>query len=235
VSYFITRAFRQHHKYPTRRYLKALPLGLAVALVCVFISRVSGFQPGYLYGVVVSLSFRESLPDRHNAHLTAISTLSTLSVALTAWFLWVPVNHVALEHANNIPLAVVDNFLGSVFVGGLVGTVVGLFPIEFMPGRTLAKWRKDVWAVIFFVALFLLIEVELRPESGPTHPGSAAIVTVVVLFVLFGGATLWMRRFFAQRAKSKVELVHLDPPGNPESVPDDDALPNAQSFDDVDG
>jgi hypothetical protein len=169
----------------------------------VLVSRLTNFEPGYLYGVVVSIAFVETLEERHNAHLTTISTLSTLGIALLAWFLWVPVNHFALEHGGNVIFAIIDDVLASIFIGGLVGTVIGLLPLAFMPGGTLAKWRKDVWAVVFFLAVFLLVEVELRPAAGPTHPGGAPIVTALVLFAIFGGGTFWMRHFFAKRTAAK--------------------------------
>jgi hypothetical protein len=204
IGWFISKWFRQHHHYPIHTYLHALPLGLGVAALCVVVSRLTNFEPGYLYGVIVSIAFVETLEERHNAHLTAISSLSTLAVALIAWFLWVPTNHFALEHGGNILLAIIDDVLASVFIGGLVGTVIGLLPLEFMPGGTLAKWRKDVWAIVFFVAVFLLVEVELRPAAGPTHPGGAPIVTALVLFAIFGGGTFWMRHFFAKRKAAKV-------------------------------
>jgi hypothetical protein len=203
LSWYITKVFRERHKYPTRTYLKALPLGLGVAAICVVISRATNFEPGYLYGIVVSIAFVESLEERHNAHLTVISTFSTLSVAILAWFAWIPMNHFAGLHPGNVPVALVDDVLGSIFVGGLVGTVIGLMPLEFMPGGALLKWRKDVWAIVFFVALFLLVAVELNPDSGPTHHGGAPVVTAIVLFVGFGGSTWLMRRYFIKRAAAK--------------------------------
>ncbi len=211
IGWFIARTFRARHRYPVHTYLHALPLGLVVAAFCVLVSRLTNFEPGYLYGVVVSIAFVENLEERHNAHLTAISTLSTLGVALIAWFLWVPVNHFAVEYGHNLILAIIDDVLASVFVGGLVGTVIGLLPLEFMPGGTLAKWRKDVWAGVFFLAIFLLVEVEIRPAAGPTHPGGAPIITVLVLFAIFGGGTFWMRHFFAARKAAK-DLSSLDTP-----------------------
>jgi len=240
LSWYIAKVFRNRHHYPTHTYLKALPLGLGVAALCVIISRVSNFEPGYLYGVVVSIAFVESLEDRHNAHLTVIATFSTLIVALLAWFAWVPVNHLALNHSGNIPIAIVDDVLGSIFVGGLVGTVVGMMPLEFMPGGTLLRWRKDAWAIVFFIALFLLIEVELNPASGPTHHGGAPIVTAIVLFVGFGGSTWLMRRYFAKRlaAKSATPALESATPALASATaalgpgPDVDPLINADSGDD---
>lgn len=219
VSWFVARQFRRHHRYGTSTYLKALPIGLGIAAVCVVISRLSNFQPGYLYGVIIGIAFAESVSDRHNAHLTAISTLSTLTVAISAWFLWIPVNHLAHLHASNIPLAVLDDVLGSVFIGGLVGTVIGLIPLTSLPGRTLTDWRKDAWLGLFFIAAFLLVSVELRPSAATTHPGAAPIVTVLVLFFLFGGGTFLMRWYFNRRAKLAT-LAVTSTPSQPSATPD---------------
>jgi hypothetical protein len=212
LAWFIDRAFRRHHQYPTQTYWRALPIGLAIALVCVLISRLSHFEPGYLYGVVVSVAFVGSLKDRHNAHLITISTISTLTVAVLAWMAWIPFNHLALEHGSNFIYGVIDDALASIFIGGIVGTVIGLIPLRGLPGENLSRWRKDVWALVFFVALFLLIEVELHPASGPSHTGAASIVTVIVLFVFFGGSTVAMRSFFAKRhAKKEAASVDVAP------------------------
>lgn len=200
ISWYVTRTFRKIRGYRLVSYRKALPLGLGIAALCVVISRISSFEPGYLYGIVVGVAFAETMNERHNAHLTAIASVATMAVALISWILWIPVNHIALEHAGFIPLAVLDNVLGSLFIGGLVGTTIGLLPLVLLPGRTLMNWRKDAWAVLFFIALFLLIEVELRPDSGPTKPSNAPWITAIFLFVLFGGATFAMRRYFSKHA-----------------------------------
>jgi hypothetical protein len=203
VSWYIAKTFRRVHKYPSHTYLRALPMGLVIAAACVLVSRLSHFEPGYLYGVVVSIAFIESMEDRHSVHLIAISTLSTLAVGLLAWFAWIPVNHFALESGSNVVEVILDDALASIFAGALIGSVIGLLPLEGLPGGHLSKWRKDVWGVIFFVALFLLIEVELNPDSGPTHPGGAPVVTAIVLFVIFGGLSFGLHRYFALRSESK--------------------------------
>jgi hypothetical protein len=201
LSWVTGRRFRQWHKYPTETYLRALPLGLAVEALSVFVSRVTHFEPGYLYGVVVGLAFVGSMEERHNAHFAALSSLATLSVGLIAWLLWIPVNHFAVESGTSAVVVVLDDVLGSVFVGSLVGTVFGLLPLRGLPGGTLKNWRRDVWAGVFFVAVFLLVEVELRPASSPRSPGSVPLITSIVLFFAFGGATLWLRWFLNRRTQ----------------------------------
>jgi hypothetical protein len=211
VSWYIAKTFRRLHKYPSHTYLRALPMGLVIAAACVLVSRLSNFEPGYLYGVVVGISFIESIEDRHSAHLIVLSTLSTLAVAVVAWLAWIPVNHLALTNGNDFLIVILDDALASIFVGGLMGSVIGLLPLEGLPGGKLSKWRRDVWGVVFFVALFLLIEVELNPDSGPTHPGGAPVVTAIILFVVFGGLSIGLHRFFARRNPPK--------PSNNSAVP----------------
>jgi hypothetical protein len=93
--------------------------------------------------------------------------------------------------------------VGSVFVGGLVGNVIGLMPLRFLPGGTLMEWNRGAWAATFGVAVFGLIEVELRPQSVSAHPGSAPVVTALVLFVFFGGITAGLRWYFSRREQSR--------------------------------
>ncbi len=207
VSFLVARAFRRHHRYEHHTYLKALPLGLAVAAVCVVVSRVSDFAPGYLYGVVVGIAFVESISDRHNAHLTALSALSTLAVAICAWLEWIPVNHLALEPGSSPILVVLDDTLGSIFIAGLVGTVINMLPLRGLPGGTLVGWRRDAWAGVCFLALFLLIQVELFPASGPTHSGGAPVVTAAVLFVAFGALSFGFRGYFQRRERAAATVA----------------------------
>ncbi|MEO9180868.1 MAG: FGLLP motif-containing membrane protein, partial [Acidimicrobiales bacterium] len=207
VTWLVARSFRRMHGYTTSTYLRALPVGLAVGAVCVVISRTTHFEPGYLYGIVISFAFAGSLKDRHNAHLVAISSLSTLVVGFAAWLLWIPINHRALQQGAKLLTIVADDALATIFVGALVGTVFLLVPLEGLPGGDLSKWRRDAWALVFFIALFLLVAVELRPASGPTHPGSAPVVTVVVLFVLFGGVSLGTRRYFKGNVKRSASVT----------------------------
>jgi hypothetical protein len=202
ISWLIARAFRRHHRFQHHTYLRALPLGLGIAAVCVVISRLTDFSPGYLYGVVVSVAWVESLSDEHNAHLTTISALSTLGVSLAAWLAWIPTNHLAMEAGSNAFVVLLDDALASIFIAGLVGTVINLLPLKGLPGGTIVGWRRDAWAAVGFLSIFLLIEVELAPASGPTHPGGAPIVTAIVLFVLFGALSFGTREFFERRHRT---------------------------------
>jgi hypothetical protein len=209
--------YRRRKKYDVTRHFEALPAGLAIAALCVVLSRISDFQPGYLYGVVCGVAFAGTLAKNESGHLVALGHLATIAVAVIAWFVWVPVNHAALHHPGVFPLVILDDLLASLFVGGLVGSVINLIPVRFMPGHTLASWHRGAWMAVFGVAAFGMIEIVLFP-SRHNHAGHAPIITIIVLFVLFGGGSLVFREYFSRRER-RLELAKSGGATEPAPVP----------------
>lgn len=198
VTAAVTGAFHRHVHGRADRHLRALPLGIAVAAVCVLVSRLVDFEPGYLYGVVCGVAFAAPLTARQEGQVAALGTLSTLAVSTVSWLLWVPVEHLATMPGAS-PLAVLAaDLLAAIFVAGIVGSAIGLLPLRFLPGGTISAWRRTVWVPLYLVSMFTLIDVVVR---SPASPGAhvSPLLTTVVLFVLFGGAAIGFREYFARR------------------------------------
>jgi hypothetical protein len=172
---------------------------LLIGAACVLVSRLAGFQPGYLYGVVAGVAFTRVLEKRQKGHVIALSTLTTLTVAIIAWFAWVPVDRIAQKPGAFAGLVIADDFLGSLFVGGLVGTVIGLLPLRFLPGWSLKEWHRGVWAALFALATFGVVDILLIRHHG--RGGSGSIVLTVTLFVVFAAGSIAFREYFARRRR----------------------------------
>jgi hypothetical protein len=82
-------------------------------------------------------------------------------------------------------------------VSGLVGSVIGLIPLQFLPGHALKEWRRSAWAGVFGVSLFGLIQVMIRPHG--TQPRQAPMVVTITLFVAFGVGSLAFRDYFDRK------------------------------------
>ena len=199
TSGMVALAYRRARHRETNWYLNALPLGLVVAAACVLVSRVTDFQPGYFYGLVCGIAFGTQLAKQERGHTAAASVLTTMTFAVVAWFFWSLVH----PHTSGAPWPVilVDDFLASVFVGGLVGNVIALLPLRSLQGGALIAWHRGVWAVVFAVAVFGLVQVLLHPEQGAVHPSQAPLLTALVLFVGFGGSSLAFNRYFAWKGR----------------------------------
>ena len=192
-------AYRRIRGRSTHIELRAIPAGIAVAAVTVLISRLAHFEPGYLYGFVCGIAFAHRLGKSEEGHVVGLESTATLLAAVAAWAAFIPIDGIALRPGANFGVVLVDDWLASIFVGGLVGVTIGLLPLRFLPGGTLAKWHRGVWAAMFGVALFGIVAIMLRPSSGPARPGSAPVITAIVLFVVFGGGSVAFREYFARR------------------------------------
>lgn len=201
VSALVAFAYRRARGRKTGWRFQALPLGLAIAAACVLLSRLTDFQPGYFYGLVCGIAFGTQLVKREGGHQAAITSVVTMVLAVVAWVAWSLVNPIASRTGAAWPLILAGDFLASVFVGGLVGNVIGLLPLKSLQGGKLIAWHRGVWAVIFAVAVFGLVQVLLHPEQGAVHPSKAPLVTAVILFLGFGGGSIAFNRYFAWKGR----------------------------------
>jgi hypothetical protein len=201
VPAVVVRTYRRRVKEPADAKLQALPAGLFIALGCVLVSRVADFQPGYLYGVVCAVSFSHALGQRRQGHTVALATMVTLGVAILAWIGFASINQSAARPGASWPLVFLDDLLAAIFTGGIVGATIGSFPLRFLPGGALAAWHRGAWAVTFAVVAFAFVEVMLDPGRGG-HPGHGALVTIIVLFVAFGGGSVWFYEHFRRKTSA---------------------------------
>jgi len=196
----VVYGYRRLRHRETEWQLRAIPAGLVVAAICVLVSRLSDFQPGYLYGVVCGAAFAASLAKAEQGHAVALSTVVTVILAFVAWFAWVPVNSAAAQPDTSWPVVELDDFLGAVFTGGLIGATIGMVPLQFLPGGTLAAWHRGVWAVVSGLVTFAFVDIMLNPGRGG-HPGHASLATILALFVFFGGGSVLFAVYFDRRRR----------------------------------
>ncbi|HUZ68583.1 MAG TPA: FGLLP motif-containing membrane protein [Candidatus Saccharimonadales bacterium] len=183
-------------------HVRALPSALLIAAVCVLISRLTDFQPGYLYGLIGGVVFTGRLNRREEGHEVAVSTVGTLIVSIAAWLLWVPVQTASASHPTSFALALLENFFAALFLSGMVGLVIGLVPLRFLPGERLAAWHAGVWTALFGLVVFSTIEVIVQPQTHAASGGRAPIWLTAALFVGFGGASVLFWFWFKIRTRS---------------------------------
>lgn len=197
VAGYVADRYHRRSGEAVVKHLHALPWGLLIALVGVVVSRLTSFEPGYLYGVVCAVVFERHLRRDEAGHVAALSVLSVLCVSVVAWLLWVPVDQAA-GGSSLVPLVVLDDFLAAVFVGGIVGTTVGMLPLRFLPGGTIKEWSTGAWVALFGFSLFALVDFVVR-SPGARSVNHSPFVLTVILFVVFGGLSVGVREYFARR------------------------------------
>jgi hypothetical protein len=186
VTAFTGRQFRSVTHHGHGWYLRAIPSALLIAVLCVVVSRVTHFEPGYLYGVLGGAVFASSLDRRSEGRAEVAVSVVALVLALGAWLVFAPVAVAADGTDPGFMVLTTDSFLAALFIGGIEGLLFGLVPLRFLPGHRIRGWNWVAWGAMTAVVLFTFVHVLLMPEAGYLGRSTAASVQLTVaLFVAF--------------------------------------------------
>ena len=189
IAVLAARGFRRVRHEDRHWFLRAIPSALLVAALCVVVSRLTHFEPGYLYGVLGGAVFLTALKGRDEGRAELTGMVAGLGLALVAWVLFTPVSSAANGADASFAVLTADAFLAAVFVGGLEGLLFALLPLRFLPGGRLFAWSRVAWVATTIGVLLLFVHVLLMPESGYLGRSTEASVSVA-LALLVGFATV---------------------------------------------
>lgn len=183
-------------RYGARGVIRVFPIGVLVAIAAVVITKITGFQPGLMYGFVAANAVvSDTKFTREQAgKQTLYPSLALLGACLLAWVVAGPLRTYAEDHPawyNAVP----EGIAVGLFVSGLQGLFFQLIPIDFMDGRKLFDWSKAWWLAVSVVSAFLFWQVLIN-DSEDTIDAMTSTSTVVALLVAMAclaiTITLWL-------------------------------------------
>jgi len=189
---------RRHYK--ARGKVRVALWTLLLAAACVLITRLTGVQPGYVYGIIGGFTFGIALTadDRGRMAFRGMSIL--LAVGLAAWFARIPFEP-SVGIVGGDTGAVINQVLAEIFIGAIQGTAIGLIPLKFLAGETLFSWSRLKWAALWGVAILFFAHVVLYPVSSFTpNPSPTGVYTILLTVVIYGAIAVGFWWFFRRRA-----------------------------------
>lgn len=192
-----------HRRLGDRWSLKVVPVSLLIGVACVVLSRLTGFQPGYLYGLLIGLAFARELSAAEEGRATAIGAVVMLAVAFVAWL-----GLGAIPEGEGFGLVVLRTSLAALMVAGLEGVVFGLLPMRFLPGEPLYAWNRILWGGLLAVGAFAFFHILINPASGYLSDSSRTPLFTVV--ALLGGFSLVSVAFWAWFRFHKAPLAETE-------------------------
>ena len=176
---------------------------LGVAATCVVLTRVSGVQPGYVYGIIGGFVFGVTLTAADHGRMAFRGMAILLGVSFAAWFLRVPFQPsvgIVAGDAGTIG----NSLLADLFVSGVQGAVIGLIPLRFLTGSALFAWSRARWAVLWGLALLLFAHVILYPVSTfEPKPSPAGLWTVALVVAAYATIAVGFWGFFERRDRRR--------------------------------
>jgi hypothetical protein len=186
-------------RYGVEAAIKVFPIGVAVALICVVLSRITGFIPGLMYGFVASHTIigHHNLSKEQEGKQVLYPSMVLLAACLLAWALAGPLRNFA-ESDNEWFSALPEGIAVGLFAAGLQSLFFQLMPIQYMDGHKLWQWNKLAWLGIALTSGFLFWEVFLNADSGSIN-ALEQTSTLVVFSVILSCLALTVLVYFGLR------------------------------------
>jgi hypothetical protein len=170
------------------------PLTLLVVAAAVLVSRLTGFEPGFIFGLVAGIGFGTALAvaDRARAALLGIGYL--LVISLTAWVGYSVLLGSIGSHPDWMPRLALES-LSAIAITGMTALPIALLPLRGLTGRVVWEWHRWIWAIAYalVIAGFLLLLMPLPASWQQVHSSlwvwaagfaAYAVVSVVVWLVV---------------------------------------------------
>jgi hypothetical protein len=176
------------------------PASLVVVAIAVLFTRLTGFQPGIVFGLVAGVAFGSVLADTVKARVALIGLGYSFVLGLAGWFGYSAIAGASAAHPSAI-VVFLEELLAAMAVGGIAALPISLIPLRGLLGGEIFAWRKGVWAAAYALGLLAFFVVLMpKPFSWATVGISVwawgilfaayAIVAVVLWLVL---AKPWRR------------------------------------------
>ncbi len=132
------------------------PASLLVVAASVLLTRLTGFEPGIIFGAIAGLSFGAITGKAGKARSVLIGAAWAFGLAIAAWIVY---GFVAQYSGTSMPATLLVETLTSLTIGGIVALPLGLLPVRGMGGHAVWQWNKWVWTACYGIGLlaFFLI------------------------------------------------------------------------------
>ncbi len=160
------------------------PLSLVIVIGAVLLSRLSGFEPPIIFGLVAGVAFAGLTTAAEKARVALISLGWAFGIGVVAW---VAYSLVASD------ATVLRELLSTAGIAGISALPIALLPLRGLVGRAVWDWSLRAWLVAYAVGLFAFMLV-LLPLPGSWSEVDMGLATWVALFVAYfvGAFAIWL-------------------------------------------
>ena len=172
-------------RWSARARVVVQPGALVLSIAGVVASRIFGFHPGLLIGLVMGLELASDARAEHRKRAVVLRMGITAGIATGAWLVYSLLS--AGPEPHDFAGLLTRETLVAATDEGLTGLVVALIPVTFMEGKQLFDGSKWLWAAIAVPVGFLfaiLVIPRAFTEEGPDVSFWAWIAVLVLFSVL---------------------------------------------------
>ena len=133
--------------------LEVRPLALILTVVGVFLSRLLGFSPGFLIGLIVGMSLTGTTTVRQRSRTVLVHAGIIVAFGILAWIGFSALTATTGGHPTTFVQALCLDIFAAVAAEGLTMLLIGLLPFRFLEGEDVFAESKTIWAVSYLSVL----------------------------------------------------------------------------------
>ncbi len=165
------------------------PATLLIVAAAVVFSRVTGFQPGIVFGLVAGVSFGAVLAAQ-KARVTLTGLAYGFGAAVVGW---IGYSLLVASEDNSFVAVFAQETLSAMAIGGIAALPIALIPLRGLAGYEVFSWNRVVWGIAYAIGLFGFFFVLMpMPFSWTGVPLSLGVwITLYLLYALIAVGT-WL-------------------------------------------
>ena len=180
----IARGVYVHRRFKKIGDLRAYPLGIVIAIGFDIFSRISHFEPGYVFGIMAAIVFRVKPTGEEDGKSITYSSLWLMGLSALGWLGFSAVNPSVIAGNHAFMLLVIESMLSYVWICGLQSLFFGLIPARTMDGHAIFAWSKGTWLAIFGTVTFIFTQFILHPSAaGYGGNSNTKLLPMIAIFI----------------------------------------------------
>ena len=152
VGWVLLLLFLRRTMPDSKARLRFAPASLLLVLAAVVFSRITGFQPGIVFGLVAGVVIGATLATTAKARVALIGLGYSFAAGLLAWIAYT-IAVAASGPDSSAGGLFVQETLSAIAIGGMAVLPVALFPLRGMTGFDIFTWNRLVWGVAYAIGL----------------------------------------------------------------------------------
>ena len=132
---------------------KFVPATLAIVAAAVLFSRLTGFQPGIIFGLVAGVAFSAIAGTADKARVALLPLAYSFGAAVVGWLGYSALTALTGPHPDAVTLFAKET-LSAMAIGGIAALPITLVPLRGLSGYAIFTWNRWVWGASYSVGLF---------------------------------------------------------------------------------
>lgn len=177
---------------------------LVIVLIAVIVSRLVGFEPGMVFGLLVGLAFGASLATAKRAKIALVGLSYAFLLSVLAWlaYSWLTA---LLGPSPGFAGTFAKETLSGIAISGIASLPLGLLPLAVFDGGAIWSWKRPVWFLCYGIGLFGFLVI-LLPMPFSWGAVSLSFLTWVAMYIAYAFVAIGVWAWFRYR-KPRVRVA----------------------------